>query len=95
MEEISSDRGSLFILNNNVYKKKKVINGVKYFKCERANCPSSVKVDIHGEVSGRVHNHPPNEVRVEMLRFRADLKVAAIEDIERGPRDIFNDVSRR
>uniref|UniRef100_A0A1B6DIZ5 FLYWCH-type domain-containing protein n=1 Tax=Clastoptera arizonana TaxID=38151 RepID=A0A1B6DIZ5_9HEMI len=98
MERIESNRKDcfLYVKDNYLYKLNKTVNGIRYLKCKKRFCKSTVKFkegDVHAEVYPSEHNHEPNRTEVEILMLRSELRLTARSDI-RPPRQIFEDVIR-
>ncbi|KAG8307021.1 hypothetical protein J6590_034564 [Homalodisca vitripennis] len=97
MEPVISDRGTLYIYNGYVYTTSRIHNGATvYSRCRNSSCKSRATflVEKPNEVNITIpHNHEADEVEVEILRFKAELKRRAVID-SRPPKELFDDVSQ-
>lgn len=95
MESVQSERGTLWLKDGFIFKSSFVKNGVRYLKCMYSGCGCRVSFhEVRGEVKVGLHNHQVDEVEVETLRFKAELKTLAMSD-NRSQRVIFDEVCTR
>lgn len=94
MEAIPSDRGHLWTKDGFLYKSNKCINGVRYLTCIVDTCRCCASFREGEEVRVGDHNHPQNALRLEELKFKAEVKKRATVDVGRAPKDIYTQVSR-
>uniref|UniRef100_A0A1B6G1B5 FLYWCH-type domain-containing protein n=1 Tax=Cuerna arida TaxID=1464854 RepID=A0A1B6G1B5_9HEMI len=98
MEPVISDRGMLHIYDGHLYTTTRIHNSATvYSRCRIPSCNSRATfiVDKPNEVHVTIpHNHEADEVEVEILRFKAELKRRAVVD-SRSPRELFDDVSQQ
>lgn len=95
MEEVRGDRGRLYILDNFIYQLNRELNGVRYYSCKNIGCLSRL-VQSNGEIRTQApHNHESEQVEIDRLNFREELRQLATSNRELTPRQIFNRVSER
>uniref|UniRef100_A0A1B6MSR5 FLYWCH-type domain-containing protein n=1 Tax=Graphocephala atropunctata TaxID=36148 RepID=A0A1B6MSR5_9HEMI len=96
MEPIISDRGTLYICDGYLFTIQQTKNRVRYARCTNRRCRSRTAFLPSGAYSIKPtpHNHPADEVAVEVLHFKTELKKMVVND-RRPLKQVFDCVSQR
>ncbi|KAG8335670.1 hypothetical protein J6590_063144 [Homalodisca vitripennis] len=92
---LQGKRGIIYQKDGYLYRNKVFRNGRRYVQCRDEDCGSTAifREGEAAEIWPSPHNHLPDEVEVEVLRFKADLKQRALNERRLTSREVFDAVS--
>lgn len=93
--ELRSERGTVFVQDGFIYVVNRVAGGRKYMKCLVSTCQCRGKLIEDEIILSGFHNHPSNEVSIEVRLFKIALKEAAFKEVDKKPKKIYQEVSKR
>ncbi|KAG8278610.1 hypothetical protein J6590_014165 [Homalodisca vitripennis] len=97
MEIIEGERSGsiMYVYEGFVFRRKSKIKEKMYISCTFNGCEATAHIQGEDFILKRPHNHAPEDMRVEKLRLRSDLRKAAEKYRGLGMKRAFEETCKR